>query len=286
MSPATSPCTLIPPSAKVLPLLLDSPHSGTAYPPDFRPAAVMRLLRRGEDMYVDELYAGAPAAGATLLLAHFPRVYLDANRPSDDIDPALLADPFPGPMNPGPKTGIGKGLVWRMITPDVPIYDRKLPAAEIQARIDTYWKPYHETLTRSYDELHRRFGAVWHINCHSMPSTSDSLSEEGAAGRTRADFVLGDRDGTTCEPAFTELVRETLDGMGYEVKVNDPYKGVELVRAYSDPARGRHSLQVEINRRLYMDEASFAKSPGFDHLKADLDRLVARLAAYVADRIA
>lgn len=277
--------TLFPPRAKVLPLFLDSPHSGTDYPADFRPAAPMELLRRAEDMHVDELYAGAPDHGATFLVAHFPRVYLDANRPADDIDPELLDAPFPGRINPGPKTAIGKGLVWRMITPEVPVYDRRLPPAEVQARIDRCWSPYHEAVVRTTDELHRRFGALWHINCHSMPSVSDSLSEEGEGGRARADFVLGDRDGTTCAPEFTELVRETLAGMGYTVRVNDPYKGVELVRAYADPARGRHSLQVEINRRLYMDERTFARTPGFDGLKANLDALVARIAAHVREQV-
>ncbi|WP_207484440.1 N-formylglutamate amidohydrolase [Arenibaculum pallidiluteum] len=277
--------TLIRPSADALPLLLDSPHSGTGYPDDFRPAAPMSVLRRGEDMYVDDLYAEAPRHGATLLLAGFPRVYLDANRPADDIDPELLADPYPEPINPGPKTRIGKGLVWRMAAPGVPIYDRLLPAAEVKARIDRYWRPYHGALRAELDALHARWGAVWHIDCHSMPAVSDDLSEEGP-GQPRADFVLGDRDGTTCEPGFTQAVAAALRGLGYDVRLNDPYKGVELVRAYGDPAAGRHSLQVEINRRLYMDEASFARAPGYGQLKTDLGRMVAAVADYVRGRVA
>jgi N-formylglutamate amidohydrolase len=281
----TASHTLVRPRGPELPLLLDSPHSGTHYPEDFRPAAPMDVLRRGEDMYVDDLYGEAPDHGATLLLAHFPRVYLDANRPADDIDPELLAEPYPGPTNPGPKTRLGKGLIWRMAAPGVPIYDRLLPAAEVALRIERWWRPYHGALRESLDELHARWGAAWHIDCHSMPATSDALSDEGP-GKPRADFVLGDRDGTTCEPGFTAAVADALRGLGYEVKVNDPYKGVELVRAYGAPSEGRHSLQVEINRRLYMDERSFERAPGYDRLKADLGRMVQDVAGYVRGRVA
>jgi N-formylglutamate deformylase len=115
-----------------------------------------------------------------------------------------------------------------------------------------------------------------------MPAVSSVISEEGP-GKPRADFVLGDRDGTTCEPAFTALVRDALADMGYEVKVNDPYKGVELVRAFSDPPAGRHSLQIEVNRRLYMDERSRERSAGFARLARDLERMVKAVCAYAAD---
>jgi len=115
------------------------------------------------------------------------------------------------------------------------------------------------------------------------PALSSKISEEGP-GKPRADFVLGDRDGTTCAPEFTQLVADTLRGMGYEVKVNDPYKGVELVRAFSDPQSNRHSLQIEVNRRLYMDERTREKSAGFDKLRRDLESLVATLARHAAER--
>jgi N-formylglutamate amidohydrolase len=102
----------------------------------------------------------------------------------------------------------------------------------------------------------------------------------------RADFVLGDRDGTTCEGEFTRFVADTLREMEYDVRINQPYKGVELVRAFSDPAAGRHSLQIEVNRRLYMDERTRARSAGFEKLRADLDRLVEKVAAYAREKSA
>jgi N-formylglutamate amidohydrolase len=116
-----------------------------------------------------------------------------------------------------------------------------------------------------------------------MPAMSGRISEEGP-GKPRADFVLGDRDGSTCEPDFTAMVARTLADMGYQVKINDPYKGVELVRAFSDPAAQRHSLQIEVNRRLYMDERTRAKTPGFDKLRADIRRMLEAVARHAAER--
>jgi N-formylglutamate amidohydrolase len=126
---------------------------------------------------------------------------------------------------------------------------------------------------------------VYHLNCHSMSAVAGPM-DEGSAGSVRGDFVLGDRDGTTCDPAFTEFVRATLAAMGYDVRVNDPYKGVELVRAYSDPPRGRHSLQVEINKRLYMDEVARSRGPGFERLQRDLSALVEAVCDFVRHRVA
>jgi N-formylglutamate amidohydrolase len=266
-----------------VPAVFDSPHSGVEYPADFGFAVPREMLRRAEDAYVDELYAAAPAHGAVLVAARFPRSYIDANRSLLDIDEALLAAPWPGPLARSRKTELGIGLVWRVLDNGDPIYARKLPVAEVMRRITHFHQPYQKAVKDAIDEAHAHFGAVWHVNCHSMPALSSQVSEEGP-GKPRADFVLGDRDGTTCGPEFTHLVRDALAGMGYEVKVNDPYKGVELVRAFSDPAAGRHSLQVEVNRRLYMDESTREKSAGFAALRRDIDSLVARVCAYAAER--
>jgi N-formylglutamate amidohydrolase len=134
------------------------------------------------------------------------------------------------------------------------------------------------------DAAHATHGAVYHLNCHSMNSVAGKMGE-GGAGSERADFVLGDRDGTTCDPSFTEFVRSTLAAMDYQVKVNDPYKGVELVRAYSKPADGRHSLQVEINKRLYMDQDSRQLHEGFVTLQRDLQQMIAAIDDYVRHRV-
>ena len=277
------PYDLVEPAAPRVPLVFDSPHSGREYPDDFRAAASLDMLRQAEDSYVDELYAAAPAHGATLVAARFPRTYIDPNRSLLDIDASLLDAPWPGPAVPGRKTQLGVGLIWRVLDSGEAIYARKLSVDEVKRRIVRYHQPYQRAVKEALDEAHAHFGAVWHVNCHSMPAMSGRISEEGP-GKPRADFVVGDRDGTTCSPEFTAFVATTLRGMGYDVRINDPYKGVELVRAFSDPAGGRHSLQLEVNRRLYMDERTREKSAGFERLRTDLERLIATLAAFAAER--
>lgn len=269
------------PAAATLPLVLDSPHSGRDFPPDFDAVVSEFDLREGEDCFVDELYLPATEFGVPLLAALFPRTYLDPNRHHGDIDLELIeGGRWPHEYVPSGKHRIGKALVWRTLDDGRPIYGRRLRVDEVVARIERCHAPYHARLRALLDETQRRFGAVYHLNCHSMPAVGGKMGE-GAEGQPRAEFVLGDRDGTTCDPAFTEFVRATLAAMGYEVAVNDPYKGVELVRAYSDPRRRRHSLQVEINKKLYMDEASRMKHEGFARLQASLTRLVEAINDYI-----
>ena len=257
----------------MVPLVLDSPHSGREFPADFDAQVSEAELREAEDSFVDELYAGAAELGAPLVTAAFPRTYVDANRHAGDVDLELIEGAWPGEYRPSGKAAIGKALVWRTLEDGRPIYSRRLKPEQVMSRIERFHQPYHRALKERLDAAHRRFGKVFHINCHSMRSVAGKQSSDGE-GAVRADFVLGDRDGTTCDARFTELARETLAGMGYVVKVNDPYKGVELVRAYSDPKAGRHSLQIEINKRLYMDEATLRKSSGFGRLQRDLAELL------------
>lgn len=255
------------------PLVLDSPHSGFQMPADFGSVRTEAELRDGEDCFIDELYLPATARGVPLLAAQFPRTYLDPNRHAADIDPDLLDAAWPGPLTPSGKARIGKSLVWRTLDDGRPIYGRKLSVQELQQRIARYHQPYHLALQQLMQAAHERFGQVFHINCHSMNAVSGAMGE-GGAGVARADVVLGDRDGTTCAPEFTAFVRSFLQRCGYEVKVNDPFKGVELVRAYSNPAAGRHSLQLEVNKRLYMDSAALQKHDGFARLQDHLMQLV------------
>ena len=268
------------PQQPELPLVLDSPHSGNRFPADFDAVVSEAELREAEDCFVDELWDAAGALGAPLLAAQFPRTYLDPNRHAGDIDAELIDGEWRGEIVASGKAKIGKSLIWRTLEDGRPIYARRLQPDEVQRRIERFHAPYHEALRTLLDAAHQRFGAVWHINCHSMRAVAGRQSDDGE-GRPRADIVLGDRDGTTCDPGFTEFVRTTLAGMGYDVKVNDPYKGVELVRAYSNPRAQRHSLQIELNKRLYMDEARLEKTPGFRDLQANLGKFLETLAAFL-----
>lgn len=264
------------------PLVLDSPHSGIAYPADFNAACDLAVLRQAEDTHVEKLYDFAPALGVAWIEALFPRSYIDVNRNTTEIDVSLIEDAWADAVETTlpalNKVRLGKGLIWRMTDEGVPIYDRKLSAAEVRARIARCWRPYHDAVAQAIAAAHARHGYSMHLNCHSMPAVAATYATD-FPGLVHADFVIGDRDGSTASPALSQLVCEVLRGFGYDVAYNHPYKGVELVRRYGDPARQRHSIQVEVNRRLYMDEATLEPHAGFAALQGHLRRLVEQLLA-------
>ncbi|MBC7435289.1 MAG: N-formylglutamate amidohydrolase [Bdellovibrionales bacterium] len=264
------------------PLVLDSPHSGTDYPADFLHSCELPQLRNAEDTHVEKLYDFAPALGVAWIEAHFPRSYLDANRNTTEVDTTLLDGPWPHPVATDAatlaKVRLGKGLIWRHTDEGVPIYNRQLGVAEVQNRIAACWQPYHDAVKHAIDAAHARHGYSIHINCHSMPAVSAAHSTD-FPGLVHADFVIGTRDDTSADARVGALVTNHLRSLGYNVEYNHPYKGVELVRRYGEPAQHRHSVQIEINRRLYMNEQTFEITPGFDKLRADLRSLVDKLLA-------
>ena len=266
-----------------MPLIFDSPHSGQVYPEDFDFHCSALDLRQSEDNFVDALFAHAPEHGAALLCAHFPRTYIDPNRAEDDIDPSLIEGVFPAPIAPSQRSDAGIGLIRRLIKPGVPVYDRKLQPQEVQARIEGFYRPYIAALEGLYEEAHYRFGQVYHINCHSMPAETAYPNQPlGFAGHKpkAADFCIGDRDGTTASRDFVHTLRDVLRAKGYTVTINDPFKGVELIQRFSDPARGRHAVQLEVNKALYMDENTLEKMVGFETVKSVLNTLMADISAY------
>lgn len=272
--------TLHRPQGAAIPLVCDSPHSGTDYPADFGYAVPHEVLRAAEDTHVEALWSAVPAMGATLLEAHFPRSYLDLNRTLDDIDPALLDGPWPTPLSPGEKTRLGSGLIWRTVKGGLPIYERLLPVAEVQSRIARCYQPYHAALQTAVQEAYTRFGAVWHLNLHSMPNNAYERLQIQSS-KPLADFVLGDRDGSTCGPEFVDLVERYLRGCGYTVARNDPYKGVQLIANIGQPALRRHSMQIEIRRPIYMDELTRERNANFAAVQRDITGLVEEIARYV-----
>lgn len=268
------------PIVEPIPLVCDSPHSGTVYPAGFSCAVPMDLMRQGEDNHVHELWHAAPSVGATLVEATFPRVFIDPNRSLKDLDPDLLDGAWHEPLNPGEKTRLGKGLIWTKLDEDVLIYDRKLPVTEVRERIEQFYVPYHQALSAAIDERYSRFGALWHLNLHSMPI--NAYERMGIkTDKKLAQFVLGDRDGTTCSPEFIGLVESFLLDKGYSVARNDPYKGVELIAQIGQPHKNRHSLQIEIIRPIYMNEVTREKNEGFVTLQADLSELLGVLRDYI-----
>ena len=252
-------CSALLTTAGTTPLVLDSPHSGTAYPADFDHACDPLVLRRAEDTHVEKLYDFAPALGVAWVEALFPRSYLDANRDLTEIDQALLDAPWPGPVATDArvlsKVRLGKGLIWRTTDEGTPLYARKLTVAEVQARIARCWQPYHAAVKAAIDAAHARHGYSLHLNCHSMPAVASRFATD-FPGLAHADFVVGDRDGSTAAAALSARIVEHLRGLGYDVAYNHPYKGVELVRRYGDPAQQRHSGLMRSCQRAMRDSSS------------------------------
>lgn len=273
------------PDSDGISLLFDSPHSGVAYPADFGYAIAFDRLRGLEDTYVNEFFDQAPRHGACWLEALFPRSYIDPNRAVTAVDPALLDEPFPGAI-PTRDDQLGRSLIWRTVQSGEPIYDRKLTVAEIRNRIGAYYLPYHMAIRSTLLRLHRLFGVVWHVNCHSMPAFSERNSVEGRPGVARADIVLGDGRGGHCEPGLIACAETSLRDSGYSVLRNVPYSGGRLSTIYSQPHLGFHSLQVEINRGCYMDEATRARTEGFAHMQAAMRQLTRDIADYVRESCA
>jgi len=275
--------TLHRPSAVALPIVVDSPHSGSDYPPGFQCLATPAQLRQAEDAFVDALYAHAPAYGASLLAARFARLYIDPNRSLQDLDPLLLDGRWPEPLQPGEKARLGIGLVWRLLE-GKPLYRAPLPVAEVQRRIEHCWRPYHQALQALLDDALALHGARWHLNVHSMPD--DSYRLLGMHERPLADFVLGNRDGSTSDEATMDVLEDSLRASGFTVARNDPFKGVEIVRHSGHPARHCHAVQVEVKKSLYMDTKSHQPHDGFAEVQAAIDRMLQALAAHAQRELA
>lgn len=266
------------PLAAESPVVCNSPHSGKYYPVAFLRQSRLELetLRRSEDTFVDELFSDAPALGVPLMRAHFPRAYLDVNREPYELDPRMFEGRLPAFANTRSlRVAGGLGTVARVVGDAREIYPKRIPVAEALSRIEQFYKPYHRALRKLVNRAQKGYGFALLLDCHSMPSNAGHRDE-----RPRADIVLGDRYGTSCSAAITEMVERTLRAQGYAVLRNKPYAGGFITEHYGDPATGLHALQIEVNRGLYMDEARYEKSAGFETLRENLGRMVAAIAAF------
>jgi N-formylglutamate amidohydrolase len=274
------------PIGEAAPAVFDSPHSGLGIPDDFGCLPDAEALRgSGVDNHVDGLFQGVTKHGAAFLEALFLRSYIDPNRDEDEIDPDMLDAPWPGPLRQSERVKMGSSLIWKIGPPELHFYDRKLTVAEVKSRIETYWRPYQTTLKETLDGLHERFGQVWHFNCHSNRTYGTPNALDGL-GTKRPEMEIGTLDGAACEPGYTELVRETLAGFGYQVEVDGFFKGNHLVRAYSDPAKGRHSMMLEVRKNLYMDEETLEPNAGFAEVQANMSKLARAICDYARSKTA
>ena len=274
----SSPYEILVPAKQTVPVVFASPHSGQNYTPVF--LAESRLdpvnLRRSEDAFMDEVFAAAPGAGAPLLRAHFPRAYVDPNREAFELDPTMFEDALPDYVTTSSaRISAGLGTVARVVTNGEEIYAGPLRFADAKRRIEACHIPYHKALEGLVDSTRRRFGVCLLVDCHSMPSVGGPMDSD--PGHKRVDMVLGDCHESSCAGLITDAAELTLRELGYQVTRNVPYAGGYTTGHYGAPGDGRHALQIEINRGLYMNEDTVTRGGGFADLCAKMGRLIESL---------
>lgn len=265
-----------PAGAPDTPLVFASPHSGRVYPAELLDHSRLdaHAIRRSEDAHVDRLLEGAAPLGVSTLTARYARAYIDLNRDPWELDPAMFEDALPPFARcKTARVAAGLGAIPRVVGAGREIYDRKLTLAQAQGRIEAAHLPYHQALADLLAERRARHGLAVLIDWHSMPSAAAKGAGRGA------DIVLGDRFGAACAASLTGLAQETLSGLGYRVARNAPYAGGYTTERHGRPGGGVHVLQIEINRGLYLDEASLEPTRGMARLKANIERLTKALLA-------
>ena len=257
--------------------MFSSPHSGDFYPSELLERTDLDdlALRSSEDAFVNQLFRAAPSYGAPLLAARYPRAFVDLNRASNELDPALIAGA--PKSNRSPRINAGLGVIPRVVSDSRAIQSGKMTLSDAQERIDTYYTPYHETLHGLLRETRDRFGYAILFDCHSMPH--DALAGSTMVNGARPEIVLGDRFGASCERWVMDAATELFDAAGFRVVRNAPFAGGFITQSYGKPSAGIHALQIEIDRSLYMDEVSITKCAKFGTVQRQIGDIVRQLAA-------
>jgi N-formylglutamate amidohydrolase len=257
-------------------VIFASPHSGRQYGAGFLAQTVLdaRMIRSSEDAYIDQIFAAAPQFGAPLLLAEMPRAYLDLNRAPDELDPGVIEGVARSPHNP--RVASGLGVIPRVVAQGRAIYRGKLTLAEAEVRIAQVWQPYHRALRALMEDTHSQFGEAVLIDCHSMPH--EAIDGHTRPGHLRPDVVLGDRFGAAAGRDVMDRIEAAFANAGLRVARNAPFAGAFIAQSYGRPVSGRHVVQVEIDRALYLDEARVEPLPGFAAFRAMMAGVVAEIA--------
>lgn len=268
-----------------IPVVIAVPHAGRTYPPELLRAmrcsgeAVLRL----EDRLVDLVgEAVAAATGATLLVAHAPRAMIDLNRATDDVDWDMVAGTVPAPSTrfvPGRRSRTGLGLVPRRLQGVGELWNQRLPAADLAARIDQVHAPYHRALDAALTHLRDRWGTALLLDLHSMPP----LGPKSGPARG-ADYVIGDRFGAACDSRLVRIGLAHLERAGQQAALNRPYAGGYVLDRHGRPQRGIHALQLEVCRATYLDRQLREPGPGMGEVVRIVTELVRTMAGELSSR--
>lgn len=264
------------PVSVVSPVVFASPHSGRLYPKGFLEACAASMidLRRIEDAYVDRLLAEVHLSGAPVICGLVARAFVDLNRAESEMDPHMFDNPSPGWFSQrSPRVDAGLGCIPRVAFNGAPIYRYKLKREEADRRLDQVYRPYHRALEALLRRAQAMFGQAWLIDCHSMPAETEPSARS-------PDIVIGDRFGASCSPGLADLVEGLFRARGYSTARNTPYAGGFATLAHGQPPLGRHALQIEVRRRLYLDEASVEPHEGFLALRQHMGEIAHEICAF------
>jgi len=235
------------------PLLVSMPHIGTDIPDDIagRMTSDARL-RQDTDWYLDQLYAFAEEMGASTIGARWSRYVIDLNRPPENTN-----------LYPGMST---TGLCPVDTFHDEPLYvpGQQPTEAEVQQRLERYWRPYHDQLSTELERLLSVHGKVVLWDAHSIASRVPRFFE----GKL-PDLNFGTADGKSCDQDMLDaVVHAARTHDQYTVAVNGRFKGGHITRHYGQPQRGIHAIQLEMCQCLYMEE-----EPPFGYLAERADEV-------------
>jgi N-formylglutamate amidohydrolase len=269
------------PIAVVSPAVFASPHSGRLYPKGFLEASTASMidLRRIEDAYVDRLLADVHLSGAPTLCGLVARAFVDLNRSESEMDPHMFDNPAPAWFaQRSPRVEAGLGCIPRVAFNGAAIYGRKLPRDEAERRLDQVYRPYHRALEALLRRAQAMFGQAWLIDCHSMPAETEASAKS-------PDIVIGDRFGASCSPGLADLVEGLFRSRGYSTARNTPYAGGFATLAHGQPGQGRHALQIEIRRRLYLEEATVEPNEGFLSLRQHMGEIAQEIGTFTRGEV-
>ena len=277
-----TPFVLNEPVTRTTSVVFASPHSGKADLALFGGQVVLdhQTIRSSEDAHVDRLFSKVIDYGAPFLVAQVPRAFVDLNRAADELDPALIEGVRRNVHNP--RVGSGLGVIPRVVAGGRSIYRGKLTLEEAYSRLQTYWYPYHDKLTALLDQSFRLFGESILIDCHSMPR--EALDAARKSGE-RPHVVIGDRFGAAASARLVDQIAAAFEGQGLRVARNAPFAGAYSTVAYGRPVRSQPAVQVEIDRSLYMNEATLEMLPEFDELQSKLLGAASEIAALGSRKI-
>ena len=257
------------------PMVLSSPHSGRSFPKEFLENVVLSEaeLRTSEDCFVDEIVRPASDAGIPLISMNIPRTFVDVNRDKIEIDDTMYFN-HPNPQNEvgSRRCRVGLGVIHRIVSQNKPIYDGLLSYNEVQERIEHVYEAYHKRLKTLVDRCVKKFGYCLLVDCHSMPSQICRIMME----EKPVEFCLCTLFDESCPPEVSQKLYESLHHENYRVEYNRPYAGAYITFNYCQPRKNIYTLQLEINRSLYMNEAKYEKKKDFQKIsKIVSDSLVA-----------